>query len=424
MTNLFPYRNKRSATPSTILKKRLLSSFLTLSLLWANTGHAQEWYIKPERTNTRWISFENPEGAKGAGGKENEGAKGHAFDNIEAGETVTLLEIEGAGIINRMWMTISDRSPEMLRSLRLDMYWDGAGKPAVSVPFGDFFGIGLGKKTAFETDLFSDPEGRSFNCFIPMPFREGARITLTNESDKELVALFYDINYLKLEKHKEDVLYFHAFWNREQKTRLKEDYEILPVVKGSGRFLGVNIGIVTDEVYEQSWWGEGEVKMYLDGDQKFPTIVGTGTEDYIGTAYGQGVFNNRYQGCLIADNDKGEYAFYRYHVPDPVYFDEDLNVTLQQIGGWDKKRLLELIDKKAPLIPISIHKPSGEFVKLLEQSPAIDLRDPALEGWVNFYRQDDVSSTAYFYLDKPVNNLPTLAPVDTRISRLSKEKNN
>src|SRR5690606_8155670 len=148
--------------------------------------------------------------------------------------------------------------------------------------------------------------------------------------------------------------------NREQKTRLKEDYEILPVVKGSGRFLGVNIGIVTDEVYEQSWWGEGEVKMYLGGEQKFPTIVGTVTEEYIGTAYGQGVFNNRYQGCLIADNDKGEYAFYRYHVPDPVYFDEDLNVTLQQIGGWDKKRLLELIDKKAPLIPISIHKPSGE----------------------------------------------------------------
>lgn len=143
---------------------------------------------------TRWSSFENVKAQRAGAALENNGAKGHAFDRLAAGETKTLLDVGGSGIVHRIWMTISDRSPEMLRSLRLDMTWDHASNPAVSVPLGDFFGIGLGRKAPFECALFSDPEGRSFNSFVPMPFRTAARISITNESGKDLSHLFYDIN--------------------------------------------------------------------------------------------------------------------------------------------------------------------------------------------------------------------------------------
>ena len=137
-------------------------------------------------------------------------AKGHPFDRIPAGESIELVNVKGRGVINRIWLTISDRSPEMLRSLKIEMFWDGKSQPAVSVPLGDFFGVGLGKRVAFESAFFSDPEGRSFNCIIPMPFKTGARITVTNESDKQLDAIFYDVNMVQKKHEGKDLLYFHA----------------------------------------------------------------------------------------------------------------------------------------------------------------------------------------------------------------------
>jgi len=212
---------------------------------------------------------------------------------------------------------MSDRSAYMLRSLKLEMFWDGAEKPAVSVPFGDFFGVGLGKKTSFENVFFSDPEGRSFNCRIPMPFRTGAKMMITNESDKPLEMIFYDINYSQNIEPDENTLYFHAFWQRNQKTELGKDFEILPQVQGRGRFLGTNIGVIEDSLYEGSWWGEGEVKMYLDGDTEYPTIAGTGTEDYIGTAYGQGKFNHMHQGVYSLEKmDSGVFI----DITSPIQF--------------------------------------------------------------------------------------------------------
>lgn len=403
-------------TEGLIVMKYLLPLILLIVCiaLFIHLLPAQELYIMPEDVQTRWTSFENPGGEKGAGGKANKGAKGHAYDRVLSGETVTLLDMEGAGIIRRIWMTINHRDPEMLRSLRIDMFWDGAEKPAVSVPFGDFFGVGLGRRVPFESALFSDPEGRSFNCVIPMPFKEGARVTITNESERDLMFLFFDIHVVMKELHENDVLYFHAFWNRDLNTTLGEDYEILPKVKGSGRFLGTNIGIITNPVYKDSWWGEGEVKMYLDGDDKFPTLVGTGTEDYIGAAWGQGTFAHRYQGSLIVDDEKGHYAFYRYHIPDPVWFHEDLRVTIQQMGGDFKDKVIELIETGAPLQPVT----AGN-VNLLELDPVPDIRDPDYpEGWTNFYREDDVSSVAYFYLNRPASDLPVLSPVHLRIKKL------
>ncbi len=212
-------------------------------------------YQFDDRLSSRWISFENPEGKKGAGGWENKGAKGHAWEQILPGEKKVLMDLKGAGIIHRMWITVNNRSPEMLRGMRIDMYWDGEEKPAVSVPFGDFFGIGLGKTAVYETELFTNPEGRSFNSYVQMPFKTGAKIVVTNETDILQPNIYYDINYSLLDGWQDDYLYFHAWWHRDTATAPGVDFEILPTVEGKGRFLGTNIGVNTNPAYEQMWWG-------------------------------------------------------------------------------------------------------------------------------------------------------------------------
>jgi hypothetical protein len=362
----------------------------------------------------RWVSFENITGEKGQGGKENFGAKGHPCDFIKAGETKTLLDIAGPGIISRMWITISDRSPEMLRSLVLNMYWDGENKPAVSAPFGDFFSIGLGRTITFENELFSNPEGRSFNSNVQMPFKKSARIEIINESDKELPMIFYDVDLQLLKEWDEDYLYFHCFWHRDTATTLTEDFEILPELKGKGRFLGTNVSVNANSAYKDHWWGEGEVKVYLNGDTDYATLVGTGTEDYIGTAWGQGQYYNRFQGCPIADTENLQWTFYRYHIPDPIYFKTDCRVTIQQIGGNEKSQVLELQKSGVDLIPITIHQ-APVFTHIYQPGEVVDLSDSDLpEGWVNYYRSDDLAAAAYFYFERPSSELPDLQPLAIR----------
>jgi hypothetical protein len=385
----------------------------------SSTSLAQALYEIPQNSRTRWSSFENPSAGVGVGGKENLTAKGHAFDVIAPNSSRTMLDYKGAGIVNRIWLTVDQRSPVMLRSVKIEMYWDNNSRPAVSVPLGDFFGVGLGRKTAFESEFFADPEGRSFNCFIPMPFKTAARIVMVNESSKP-VTLFYDVNFTEVDKHEKPVYYFHAYWNRENKTKLGRDFTILPSVNGKGRFLGTNIGVIADTIYGNSWFGEGEVKMFLEGDTQFPTLIGTGTEDYIGTAWGQGAYTNRYQGCPFADEKSKQWCFYRYHVPDPVYFQNQIRVTIQQIGGEGTEFVRKLASKGAKLKPVSV---SGDkFHKLLEMNPVPDIQNENFpKGWTNYYREDDVSATAYFYLDKPVSNLPAIAAVADRTKGLSEQ---
>ncbi|MDQ7948831.1 MAG: DUF2961 domain-containing protein [Pedobacter sp.] len=402
-----------------MIKKKIVIYQIILMFLMVNFGQlkAQELYKMRDSVKSRLISFENTSGAAGNGGRENNGAKGHATETILPGATRTLVDFGGTGIVQRIWCTISERSPEVLRAIRLQIFWEGEAKPAVDVPFGDFFGIGLGQKRPFESALFSDPEGKSFNCFIPMPFRRHVKILFVNES-KLNINLFYDVAILTTPPHLENVLYFHAYWNRKTFSELGRDFEILPEVKGKGRFLGANIGIQTDSRYQGTWWGEGEVKMFIDGDEKFPTINGTGTEDYVGAAWGLGTFNHQYQGCLIADQQSGCYAFYRYHVPDEIYFGQRIKVTLQELGGTSLEMARELYQKGVNMKPVIANSKTG-YLKLNQMEKAPVITDEQFRpGGVLFYRVDDYSATSYFYLDKPTHDLPILQPLSVRTAHL------
>jgi len=386
-------------------------------------GSLDALYRKPAGVQTRWASFENPAALKGRGGMENKGAKGHAFDMLRAGETKTLLDVEGSGTIRRFWMTISQRDPLMLRSLRLEMYWDHADKPAVSVPLGDFFGAATGQVTTFENALFSSPEARSFTCILPMPYRTGARITISNDSSVPLAHIFYDIDFTQGEAHPDDMLYFHAHWRRERWTTLKEDFEILPRIQGGGRFLGCNVGVLL-KPGNTGWWGEGEIKVYLDGDSQWPTLVGTGLEDYIGTGWGLGTYANQFQGCPVADHRAGRYSFYRYHIPDPIYFDKDCRVAIQQIGGGPNQKIMKMLETGVSFEPVTVDSGGyDKFTKLMEVENPPRLGDPDFPvGHVNVYREDDYAATAFFYLDAPTNALPALASVETRIEALEPDE--
>jgi hypothetical protein len=390
-------------------------------------GQADSLYRMAD-VQTRWISPENPTGAKGAGGMANRGAKGAAFIVVAPGDTAVLADIEGAGIIHRMWLSGTiPRNEEQRRLVRLEMYWDDARTPAVSAPIGDFFGVGLGLAVPFESALFSNPEGRSFNMTVPMPYRTRARVQLVNEA-QSYALVWYDINYSVVRAHDEDVLYFHAAWRRDLQTTLGRDFEIMPRVAGRGRYLGANVGVIGGHpAYRGTWFGEGEVKVYLDGDTTWPTLAGTGTEDYIGTGWGQGTYHGRYYGSLIADTEHDLYAFYRYHLDDPVYFHQECRVTIQQMGNASTARVREIIASGAAARPVLVLDTHGEDVLhitgrapsihlLLDDSglPAFD--DPAHpRGGVNYWRQDDVSATVYFYLDRPENGLPPLAAARHRV---------
>ena len=401
------------------MKPRLL----VLTLLIATPTAAQDaddLYRYRANERTHWVSPENPTGAKGAGARENKGAKGHAFETIAVGRSHVLADIKGAGTIDRMWMTIEDRSPEALRGLKLEMFWDDAVTPAVSVPLGDFFLHGAGEMVPMETALFASPEGRSFVSYVPMPFRTGARLIVTNESPKPVNLIFFDVNYRALPSKPRDALYFHAWWSRDRATKLGQDFRILPRIEGRGRFVGASVTVLTNPVYEKTWWGEGEVKIALDGDRRdTPSLVGTGAEDYIGTAWGQGAYINRFQGAPIATWDgEGRWTFYRFHIPDPVWFHRDIEVSLQQIGGARKNIVLGLLNKSAPMVPVTIDPGSrNNFQKLLESGK--ELSDPSLpDGHTNYYRSDDVAAVAYFYLDRPGGVLPPIAQPAERMAAI------
>jgi hypothetical protein len=356
---------------------------------------------------TRWASPENTRGEKGRGGRSNAGRKGSPCIGVVPGAVHTLAKTEGSGTIRRIWMTLSDRSPEVMRSVQLDFAWDGADVPSFSVPFGDFFGHPLGRVTPLHSSLFSNPEGRSFNCFIPMPFKTGMEVTLRNLGEATFMC-YYDIDYTIGDTHGDDAGYFFALFGRRRQGDEGVDYDILPRIEGKGRFLGANVGVNVDtDRYLTTWWGEGEARIYLDGDHEHPTLCGTGTEDYIGTAWDlEEPYSTPFQGCPLVDFDRQEFGFYRYHVPDPVYFREDIRVIIQQIGICPLDVREELAATGYP------------FRKAAPGTPVFDLSDP-MELPPYLERTDDMSSCAYFYLDRPDPDLPPVPSIEERTADLA-----
>ena len=349
---------------------------------------------------SRAINAENPTGEPGRGGMAasalGAGRKGSpCLPWLHAGETVTLAHIHGAGIINHIWCTVTDRTAAgryVLRDLVLRMYWDGEATPSVEAPLGDFFANGFGRGYAVQSlPIVVNPK-RGMNCYFPMPFASEARITLENQHSGDVQGFFYQVDYTALDALPENSAAFHAQWRRQRLTAPAQDYVIVDGIQGRGHYVGTFLALQT---LERDWWGEGEVKFYIDGDDAYPTLCGTGTEDYFGGAWSfggkdaQGATQEQtYQTPFLGypyysrdDDYRNEYfhsecppmrALYRFHIPDPVLFSSRLRVTLQQIGANEHGL---------------------------------------------FERQDDVASVAYWYQAEPHQPFPALPAASARAPR-------
>jgi hypothetical protein len=366
---------------------------------------AQSLFELPKGVETRWYSFENPDGRRGEGGMTQAGRKGAANKTVKPGETIVLAAVPGPGIVRRIWLTVPGRV-DTLRGWVVRIYWDKQDWPSVEAPLQDFFGLPFARQAPFESALFSNPEGRSFNCVVPMPFRERALLTITNESPSEAM-LFYDVDVTVGDALPEETGYFHARYRRENPTTPKKDFEILPRVEGRGRYLGANVGIRTTDHRRPLWFGEGELKVYLDDDREWPTLVGTGTEDLVGSAWGLGRFDHLYQGAPLTEEKDGVWGLYRYHLPDPVYFAKAVRVTLQQIAGGSVAQIRALPRERWP-----------ELVRNHQRfEPAV--ASPAGEGaWENFESPQDVCATAYWYQTLPSPRWPALDSYGERVKDL------
>jgi len=299
----------------------------------SNLDPIRKPYLLNTNLESRSISFENPTGAKGEGGKAvsklGAGRKGSPSKTIKPGETVELCNIEGSGTIRHIWMT-THRDPQNLRSIVIRGYWDNQPHPSIECPVGDFMGFAHGKVMPYFSAVHSVGINAGMNIWLPMPFTKRARFTFSNEGEKE-IPLYYQIDYTLGDKHPADVGRLHVLFRRENPTIIKKDFEILPKRTGKGRYIGAVLGIRSLDT--SHWWGEGEIKIYKDGDTEFPTICGTGSEDYIGLSYGMQQTPFYYNGCSL--NQDGFVSMYRWHLPDPIYWQDECRITIQQIG-WDR----------------------------------------------------------------------------------------
>ena len=313
---------------------------------------------------TRSISSENRSGEKGKGGMApaasdgpardlGDGWKCHAWDPIEAGETFVMADIKGPGAIQSIWLTGT-----VGRDLILRIYWDGQDMPSVECPASDFFACPWMDSRKNPQTLEHNPHVNSIsvavnpkngmNCFWEMPFRQHCRITMENLHPVERASLYFQINYT-LTEVPEDSAYFHAQFRRVNPLPYKDVYTIVDGIKGQGHYIGTSMGW---GINNNGWWGEGEIKFYIDGDKEFPTICGTGTEDYFGGSYNWDVdsqynpYSTAFMGMHQVIRPDGLYqacqrhSMYRWHIMDPVRFKKDLKVTIQALGWRDSGRFL------------------------------------------------------------------------------------
>ncbi|RKS72540.1 Protein of unknown function (DUF2961) [Motilibacter peucedani] len=335
---------------------------------------------------TRSISPENPDGSVGGGARAVHGTGAHAARElgpgwkvspsvvVGPGETYELARIEGAARITHVWVTTHT---DHWRSLLLRAYWDGAAEPAVEVPLGDFFCNGWGTFAQVSSlPVVANPHG-GFNSYWPMPFRDGARLTLENLAPVP-ATVYFQVTYEVGGEDPDGQAYLHAQWRRSNPLADRTPHVLVEGVEGRGHYVGTYLAW---GVNSNGWWGEGEVKFYLDGDVDHPTICGTGTEDYFGGAWNFEVPGHGYttyttpclgvpqvirpDGLYVAQQ---RFGMYRWHVPDPVHFASRLRVDIQALG-W---------------------RSGGRYLPL----------------------RDDIASTALFYLDRPVAARPPVPSAD------------
>ncbi|HEY3284479.1 MAG TPA: glycoside hydrolase family 172 protein, partial [Armatimonadota bacterium] len=246
---------------------------------------------------------------------------------VRPGETLTLLDYKGAGVIRRFWVTIAPRAEKSIHSHAiLRMYWDGETTPSVEAPIGDFFGVGLGEQRDFISLPLTETSG-GYNCYWPMPFHKSARWTLTNLSNKRIDAFYYNIDFTGYDKLAKDLRHFHAQWNHENPTNPSKNYTILEA-KGEGHFVGTalfmegpNMGFL-----------EGDEMVYVDGETK-PSVIGTGTEDYFssGWYFDRGLYSAPYHGVTLKEEGGGKarVCAYRWHIEDAMPFHKSIKFTIE-----------------------------------------------------------------------------------------------
>lgn len=331
---------------------------------------------------TRSISAENPDGARAGGAKEapepGVGPAGHLGKGwkvrpcitLPAGSTTTLADIQGPGMIQHIWITVD---PKAYRDCVLRMYWDGSPNPSVEVPLGDFFCNGNARRAnVVSLPINVNPSG-GFNSYWPMPFRQSARITVENQRWEDIGGFFYQIDHF-LGLIPAEAAYFHAQWRRSITSREYPEHVLVDGIRGRGQYVGTYLLWCQ---CSDGWWGEGELKFYMDGDTEYPTVCTTGTEDYFLGAWGFGdTYTAPFCGYPMWDRTPGavpKHGLYRWHIMDPVRFDEDLKVTIQALGWW----------------------PDGKFQPLT----------------------DDISSVAYWYQMPPHTPFPELPGILDRFQR-------
>jgi len=383
------------------MRSRILAatgSFLVLvALAWTSTS-AQQQPARPfnglttgvgdlyrlSNAQTRSISPENFTGEKGRGGMATEGTGARASRElgqgwkvspsvrIEPGQVFTLADIKGGGAIQHIWMTPTGN----WRFSILRMYWDGETTPSVEVPVGDFFASGWGRYAQINSLAVAVNPGSAFNSYWTMPFRTSARITMENIAP-EAMTLYYQVDYA-VTTIEDDAAYFHAQFRRVNPLPYKEVYTILDGVGGEGHYVGTHMSW---GVNNNGWWGEGEIKFYMDGDSDFATIVGTGTEDYFCGSYDfenqdthqYEEFSTPYSGLPLVIRPDGLYrsqqrfSLYRWHILDPIRFAHDLRVTIQALGWMSGGRYLPLRDDIASVAYWYQTEPHAAFPKLPEK---------------------------------------------------------
>ncbi|MCU0960567.1 MAG: DUF2961 domain-containing protein [Pirellulaceae bacterium] len=338
------------------------------------------------KAETRSISAENPTGARGQGGMmipnpseppESQAASARAADDlgqgwkvkpflrVNAGQVATLMDVAGPGVLQHIWLV-----EQLSRDHVLRFYWDHEETPSIEVPAPDFFAVGHERFAPVNSLAVIVNPANALNCYWPMPFRRHARVTLTNEGTSDLTLLAYQITY-QLTDIPENTAYLHAQWRRAN-TGTQNPYVVVDGIRGNGRYVGTFLAWTQ---MERGWWGEGEIKFFLDGDLEFPTICGTGTEDYFCGSYGFAQpYSTAYVGTTLPtkDNDPppSQWSLYRWHIPDPICFQQELRVTIQALGWY----------------------PHGKYKKT----------------------EDDIASVAYWYQSEPHAAFPPLPPIEAR----------